>query len=57
MTKSLIEYGIFNQKMGLNGVKIIKKEIIGVKKGMDGYPHPIKITLENEVISQQFWKT
>ena len=35
--------------MGLNGVKIIKNERIGVKKGIDGYPRPIKITLENEV--------
>ena len=48
--QSLIEYGIFNQIMGLNGVKIIKNERIGIKKDIDWYPRPIKITLENEVI-------
>ena len=54
--KSLIEYGIFNQIMGFNGVKIIKNERISIKKNIDGYPHPIKIALENEVIKSTVLK-
>ena len=30
--KTLIEYGVFNQIIGLDGVKIIKNRRIGVKK-------------------------